>query len=90
MLRLTIEDLYKPSTHTFDMVNRHKRTIETLEKQIARERDFLFTLENYLQSNKEISWEKYNYLVACLHQSNKSVEEIFEEIKIKGIDNAQP
>ena len=84
MFTLKYEDLTDNRTFTYQVVEKHQKNIEELEKKLAREKEFNITLCNYLQTHKELSIELYNYAVAYREYTDKNIADIFEEIKNEG------
>ena len=84
MFTLKYEDLTDNRTFTYQVVEKHQKNIEELEKKLAREKEFNIALCNYLQTHKELSIELYNYAVAYREYTDKNIADIFEEIKNEG------
>lgn len=81
MLKLIYNELTDPRTLTSRTMVRHHRAITMLEKKLEREKDFEIALTDYLRYHGEMSWDDYNDAVALFVHSDKTIEEIFQEIE---------
>ena len=81
MLTLKYNDLVDSSTLTSKILNKHQREIKWLESKIEKMKAFDAALTNYLQTNGEMSLELYDKACVMLDHSDKTVPEIFEEIR---------
>ena len=84
MLTLKYNDLTDSSTLTFKVFDKRQREIEWLEAKLKRIKDFDIALTNYLQTHGEMSLDLYNEACVMLDHSDKTVSEIFEEIRKRG------
>ena len=84
MLTLKYNDLVSCDTFTFRVFDKKQREIELLEAKLKRMKDFDIALTNYLQIHGEISLDLYDKACALFDHSNKTVPEIFEEIRKEG------
>lgn len=84
MLTLRYNDLSDACSLTSRTMVRHHRAIIMLEKKLEREKDFETALTDYLRYHGEMSWDDYNDAVALFVHSDKTIEEIFEEIEKRG------
>ena len=84
MLTLKYNDLVFCDTFTFKVFDKKQREIELVEARLKRMKDFDIALTNYLQTHGEISLDLYNEACAMFDQSDKTVPEIFEEIRKGG------
>ena len=83
MLTLKYNDLVFCDTFTFKVFDKKQREIELVEARLKRMKDFDIALTNYLQTHGEISLDLYNEACAMFDHSDKTVPEIFEEIRKK-------
>ena len=81
MLTLKYSDLVFCDTFTFKVFDKKQREIELLEAKLKRMKDFDIALTNYLQNHGEMSLDLYNEACAMFDHSDKTVSEIFEEIR---------
>ena len=81
MLTLKYNDLVDSSTLTSKFLNKHQREIKWLEVKLERMKAFDAAITNYLQTNGEMSLDLYNKACVMLDHSDKTVPEIFEEIR---------
>ena len=81
MLTLKYNDLTDSRTFTFKVFDKRQREIEWLEAKLKRIKDFDIALTNYLQTHSEMSNDLYNKACAMFDHSDKTVPEIFEEIR---------
>ena len=84
MLTLKYNDLTDSSTFTFKVFDKRQREIEWLEAKLKRIKDFDIALTNYLQTHGEMSLDLYNKACVMFDHSDKTVPEIFEEIRKRG------
>ena len=84
MLTLKYNDLVDCSTFTFKTFAKQQREIELAEAKLERMKDFNNALTNYLQTCGEMSFDLYNKACIMFDHSNKTVPEIFEEIRKRG------
>ena len=81
MLTLKYDDLTDPRTFTFKVFDKRQREIEWLETKLKRIKDFDIALTNYLQTHGEMSNDLYDKACVMFDHSDKTVPEIFEEIR---------
>ena len=84
MLTLKYNDLTDSRTFTFKVFDKRQREIEWLEAKLKRIKDFDIALTNYLQTHGEMSNDLYDKACVMLDHSDKTVPEIFEEIRKRG------
>ena len=84
MLTLKYNDLTDSSTLTFKVFDKRQREIKWLEAKLKRIKDFDIALTNYLQTHGEMSNDLYNKACVMFDHSDKTVPEIFEEIRKRG------
>lgn len=84
MLTLKYNDLTDSSTLTSKVFDKRQREIEWLETKVEKMKSFDIALTNYLQTHGEISLELYNEICVMFEHSDKTVSEIFEEIRKRG------
>ena len=84
MLTLKYNDLTDSRTFTFKVFDKRQREIEWLEAKLKRIKDFDIALTNYLQTHGEMSNDLYDKACVMLDHSDKTVSEIFEEIRKRG------
>ena len=84
MLTLKYNDLTDSRTFTFKVFDKRQREIEWLEAKLKRIKDFDIALTNYLQTHGEMSNDLYNKVCVMFDHSDKTVPEIFEEIRKRG------
>ena len=84
MLTLKYNDLTDSSTFTFKVFDKRQREIEWLETKLKRIKDFDIALTNYLQTHGEMSNDLYDKACVMFDHSDKTVPEIFEEIRKRG------
>lgn len=84
MLTLKYNDLTDSRTFTFKVFDKRQREIEWLEAKLKRIKDFDIALTNYLQTHGEMSNDLYDKAYVMLDHSDKTVPEIFEEIRKRG------
>ena len=84
MLTLKYNDLVFCDTFTFKVFDKKQREIELLEAKLERMKAFDVALTNYLQNHGEMSYDLYNEACAMFDHSDKTVPEIFEEIRKRG------
>ena len=81
MLTLKYNDLVFCDTFTFKIFAKQNREIELVEAKLERMKAFNNALTNYLQNHGEMSYDLYNEACALFYHSDKTVSEIFEEIR---------
>ena len=84
MLTLKYHDLIDCDTFTFKTFAKQQREIELAEAKLKRMKDFNVALTNYLQMHGEMSHDLYSKACVMFDHSDKTVSEIFEEIRKKG------
>ena len=84
MLTLKYNDLTDSRTFTFKVFDKRQREIEWLEAKLKRIKDFDIALTNYLQTHGEMSNDLYDKACVMFKHSDKTVSEIFEEIRKGG------
>ena len=84
MLILKYNDLTDSRTFTFKVFDKRQREIEWLEAKLKRIKDFDIALTNYLQTHGEMSNDLYDKACVMFDHSDKTVPEIFEEIRKRG------
>ena len=84
MLTLKYNDLTDSRTFTFKVFDKRQREIEWLEAKLKRIKDFDIALTNYLQTHGEMSLDLYDKACVMFDHSDKTVSEIFEEIRKRG------
>ena len=84
MLTLKYNDLTDSRTFTFKVFDKRQREIKWLEAKLKRIKDFDIALTNYLQTHGEMSNDLYDKACVMLDHSDKTVPEIFEEIRKRG------
>lgn len=84
MLTLKYNDLTDSRTFTFKVFDKRQREIERLEAKLKRIKDFDIALTNYLQTHGEMSNDLYDKACVMFDHSDKTVSEIFEEIRKRG------
>ena len=83
MLTLKYNDLTDSRTFTFKVFDKRQREIEWLEAKLKRIKDFDIVLTNYLQTHGEMSNDLLHKACVMFDHSDKTVPEIFEEIRKK-------
>lgn len=83
MLTLKYNDLTDSSTFTSKAFAKQQQEIKWLEAKLKRMKDFDIALTNYLQTNGEMSLDLYDKACVMFDHSDKTVPEIFEEIRKK-------
>ena len=81
MLTLKYNDLTDFNTLTSKLFDKRQREIEWLETKVKRMKDFDIALTNYLQTHGEMSLDLYDKACVMFDHSDKTVSEIFEEIR---------
>lgn len=81
MLTLNYNDLVDSSTFTFKVFDKQQQEIKWGEAKLKRMKDFDIALTNYLQTHGEMSLDLYDKAYVMFEHSNKTVSEIFEEIR---------
>ena len=84
MLTLKYNDLTDFNTLTSKLFDKRQREIEWLEAKAEKMKSFDIALTNYLQTHGEISLDLYNEICVMFDHSDKTVSEIFEEIRKRG------
>lgn len=84
MFTLNYNDLTDSRTFTYGLISKRQEEIKSLESRLVRMKEFNLALCNYLQTHKTLDIELYNYAVAYLEYTNKSIADIFEEIRKEG------
>ena len=84
MLTLKYNDLTDSSTFTSKVFAKQQQEIKWLEAKLERMKAFDVSLTNYLQNHGEMSYDLYNEACAVFDHSDKTVSEIFEEIRKRG------
>lgn len=84
MLTLKYNDLIDCSTFTFKVFDKQQQEIERVEAKLKRMKDFNIALTNYLQTYGEMSHDLYDKVCVMFDHSDKTVPEIFEEIRKRG------
>ena len=84
MLTLKYNDLTESSTFTFKVFDKQQQEIKWVEAKLKRMKDFDIALTNYLQNHGEMSHDLYNKACVMFDYSDKTVPEIFEEIRKRG------
>ena len=83
MLTLKYNDLTDYDTFTSKVFVRQQREIEQVEAKLERMKAFDISLTNYLQTHGEMSHDLYDKACIMFDHSDKTVPEIFEEIRKK-------
>lgn len=81
MLSLNYNDLVDSNTFTFKVFDKQQQKIKWIETKLKRMKDFDIALTNYLQTYGEMSLDLYNKACVMFEHSDKTVSEIFEEIR---------
>ena len=81
MLTLNYNDLVDSSTFTFKVFDKQQQEIKWVEAKLKRIKDFDVALTNYLQTYGEMSLDLYDKACVMFEHSDKTVSEIFEEIR---------
>ena len=84
MLTLKYNDLTDSGTFTFKAFDKQQQEIKRLEAKLKRMKDFDIALTNYLQTHSEMSLDLYDKACVMFDHSDKTVPEIFEEIRKMG------
>ena len=84
MLTLKYNDLTDYGTFTSKVFAKQQQEIKWLEAKLERMKAFDIALTNYLQTHGEMSYDLYNEACAMFDHSDKTVSEIFEEIRKRG------
>ena len=84
MLTLKYNDLTDSSTFTSKVFNKQQQKIKWTEAKLKRMKDFDLALTNYLQTHGEMSLNLYDKACVMFDHSDKTVSEIFEEIRKRG------
>ena len=84
MLTLKYNDLTDYGTFTSKVFAKQQQEIKWLEAKLERMKAFDIALTNYLQTHGEMSYDLYNEACAMFGHSDKTVSEIFEEIRKRG------
>ena len=83
MLTLKYNDLTDYGTFTSKVFARQQREIEQVEAKLTRMKAFDTALTNYLQTHGAMSYDLYDKACVMFNHSDKTVSEIFEEIRKK-------
>ena len=81
MLTLKYNDLNDSSTFTSKVFAKQQQEIKWLEAKLERMKAFDASLTNYLQTHGEMSHDLYDKACVMFDHSDKTVSEIFEEIR---------
>ena len=81
MIALKYNDLTDSSTFTSKVFNKQQQKIKWTEAKLKRMKDFDIALTNYLQTHGEMSLDLYDKACVMFDHSDKTVSEIFEEIR---------
>ena len=81
MLTLKYNDLTDSSTFTSKVFAKQQQEIKWLEAKLERMKAFDVSLTNYLQTHGEMSLDLYDKACVLFDHSDKTVSEIFEEIR---------
>ena len=84
MLTLKYNDLTDSRTFTFKAFDKQQQEIKRVEAKLKRMKDFDIALTNYLQTHGEMSLDLYDKACVMFDHSDKTVPEIFEEIRKEG------
>ena len=84
MLTLKYNDLTDSGTFTFKAFDKQQQEIKRLEAKLKRMKDFNIALTNYLQAHGEMTLDLYDKACVMFDHSDKTVPEIFEEIRKRG------
>ena len=84
MLTLKYNDLTDSRTFTFKVFDKQQQEIKWVEAKLKRMKDFDIALTNYLQNHGEMSRDLYDKACVMFDHSDKTVPEIFEEIRKRG------
>ena len=84
MLTLKYNDLIDSGTFTFKAFDKQQQEIKRLEAKLKRMKDFDIALTNYLQAHGEMTLDLYDKACVMFDHSDKTVPEIFEEIRKRG------
>ena len=83
MITLKYNDLTDSSTFTSKVFAKQQQEIKWLEAKLERMKAFDVSLTNYLQNHGEMSLDLYDKACVMFDHSDKTVPEIFEEIRKK-------
>ena len=81
MLTLKYNDLTDYSSFTSKIFAKQQQEIKWLEAKLERMKAFDTSLTNYLQTHGEMSYDLYNKACVMFDHSDKTISEIFEEIR---------
>ena len=84
MLTLKYNDLTDSGTFTFKAFDKQQQEIKRLEAKLKRMKAFDIALTNYLQTHGEMTLDLYDKACVMFDHSDKTVPEIFEEIRKRG------
>ena len=84
MLTLKYNDLTDYGTFTSKVFAKQQQEIKWLEAKLERMKAFDVALTNYLQNHGEMSYDLYDEVCAMFDHSDKTVSDIFEEIRKRG------
>lgn len=81
MITLKYNDLTDSSTFTSKVFAKQQQEIKWLEAKLEKMKAFDVSLTNYLQNHGEMSLDLYDKACVMFDHSDKTVPEIFEEIR---------
>ena len=84
MLTLKYNDLTDCGTFTSKIFAKQQQEIKWAEAKLERMKAFDTALTNYLQTHGEMSLDLYDKVCVMFDHSDKTVSEIFEEIRKMG------
>ena len=84
MLTLKYNDLTDYGTFTSKVFAKQQQEIKWLEAKLERMKAFDAALTNYLQTHGEMSLDLYDKACVLFDHSDKTVPEIFKEIRKEG------
>lgn len=84
MLTLKYNDLTDYSTFTSKVFAKQQQEIKWIEAKLERMKAFDTALTNYLQTYGEMNHDLYNKACVMFDHSDKTVPEIFKEIRKEG------
>ena len=84
MLTLKYNDLTDYGTFTSKIFAKQQQEIKWAEAKLERMKAFDTALTNYLQTHGEMSLDLYDKACVMFDHSDKTVSEIFEEIRKRG------
>lgn len=80
MIKFKYTDLSDNTTMAYNTFNRHYNSFEARKRQLEREESIILGLTIKMQELGEITYEQYNAVIAWMVHSNKSWDEILEEV----------